>query len=157
MQYRGIALLCSTYKIYCHIFNARMCNWLPDNNVLVDEQNGFRRLRSCIDHMFSLYSILQNRLLSKNETFCCFVDLKKAFDSVDRDCLWFKLLSLGVHGNFYNALKSLYSDVSCAVRVNGSTTDWFSVGSGVKQGCLLSPSLFSIYINDFAHELNELN
>lgn len=77
MQYRGIVLLCTMNKIYCHILNARLSKWLDENNVLVDEQNGFRRMRSCIDHIFSLYSILQNRMLLKEDTFCCFIDAKK--------------------------------------------------------------------------------
>lgn len=81
---------------------------------------------------------------------------KKAFDSLDRDCLWYKLLALGIHGRFYKAIQSLYTNVSCAVRVNGNLSDWFSVDKGVKQGCLLSPALFSVYINSLACELNDL-
>ncbi len=52
-----------------------------------------------------------------------------------------------MHGKILKAMQSLYSDVSCAVRVNNDLTDWFNVGQGVKQGCGLSPTLFSMYVN----------
>ena len=156
LQYRGISLLCTTYKVYCSVLNARLTRWLDQNDKLADEQNGFRKARSCLDHIFTLNAIVQNRLLTNQDTFSCFIDAKKAFDSLNRDCLWFKMLSLGIRGHFYHAVKSLYSDVSCAVRLNGQLSDWFSVECGVKQGCPLSPTLFSIYINDFENELKDL-
>ena len=130
--------------------------WLEENDLISDEQNGFRKLRNCIDHIHSLYSIVQNRLLQQNETFCCFVDAQKAFDSLSRECLRYKLQSLGIQGRFYNAIKSLYTDVKFSVRVNGTLSEWFDAPGGVKQGCLLSPALFSIYVNNLADEFNEL-
>ena len=71
---------------------------------------------------------------------------KKAFDSINRDCLWYKLQKVGIKGRMFKAITSLYTDVECAVRVNGTLSNFFKVPNGVKQGCLLSPSLFSVYI-----------
>lgn len=113
--------------------------------------------RSCLDHVFSLFSIINNRKLRKMDTFSCFVDMKKAFDTVNRDCMWFKLMKIGVHGNILYAIQSLYKDISCAVSINDTLTEWFPLSQGVKQGCGLSPTLFAIYINDLVDDLSQLN
>ncbi len=80
----------------------------------------------------------------------CFVDMHMAFDTVDHKCLWKRLYDIVVRGTFYLALKALYEDVSSVVRINGLYTDPCNVAQGVKQGCVLSPLLFSIYTNDLA-------
>ena len=134
-----------------------MTTFLETNRVIVDEQNGHRSKRSCTDHLFTLNSIVQNRLNSKQNTFVCFVDIRKAFDNVNRDCLWYKLKKCGIQGKMLNAIQSLYQDVSYAVKVNGRLTEWFKVQNGVKQGCVLSCSLFQVYLNDLATEINRLN
>lgn len=156
LSYRGISLLSIPCKIYTDVLGQRLNKWLEMHDVLVDEQNGFRRKRSCIDHIYSLYSIVNNRKLKKLPTFVCFVDIRKAFDTVNRDCLWYKLYAIGIQGAFMEAVKSLYSDVKCAVRLNNYVTDWFSVTHGVKQGCNISPALFSIYVNDLASDIKDL-
>ena len=91
------------------------------------------------------------------QTFLCFVDFAKAFDSVNRDCLWYKLQNIGVNGKMYNIIKSLYWNIESTVRVNNRLTDWFSVYSGVRQGDNLAPTLFAIYVNDVTTCINELN
>ena len=99
-------------------------------------------------------TIVENRLLGKKDTFACFIDFRKAFDCVDRQLLWEKLerrYSLG--GEFLSAIKTLYSKVNCAVDVNHDLTDWFDVNSGVKQGCILSPTQFAMYIDDLVERL----
>ena len=65
--------------------------YLENNNLLVEEQNGFRRNRACIDHVFSLTSILQANAFKKSGTFTTFIDFKKAFDLIDREALFYKL------------------------------------------------------------------
>ena len=140
-----------------HVLNNRLLAWAEESNVLNDEQNGFRKLRSCIDHMYVLYTTVKNRLLHNKDTFACFIDAKKAFDKVDRDCMWYKLHDIGVKGKMFNAIKSLYTDVTCKVRVNGQCTESFPVNCGAKQGCNLSPTLFAFYINDLALDIKNLN
>ena len=87
----------------------------------------------------------------------CFVDAKKAFDTVNRDYLWYMPMSIGINGEFLNAVQSLYDNLSCTVKVNNYETDWFSVTPRVKHSCVISPTLFSIYVNGLAMELNNLN
>ena len=112
----------------------------------VDEQNGFRAKRSCIDHIFVLTSVLWNRKTRGLSTYVAYIDAEKAFDKVDRNLLLYKLLLCGVNGKMYSALENVYRDSSNCVSVNGWLTDWFPTIQGVKQGDTISPTLFGIYI-----------
>ena len=156
LSYRPITLISIPCKIYADILNKRLSTWLEANNLLSDCQNGFRKARSCTDHIYTLYSIANNRKTMRKSTFACFIDARKAFDTVQRDCLWFKLLSLGINGRIFTAIQSLYDNVTCNVRINDVCTDWFPVNQGLKQGCVLSPTMFSIYVNDLAEMINNL-
>ena len=147
LNYRPITIISIPCKIYANLLNRRLLKWLESNGLLADEQNGFRRDRSCKDHIYALNSLIYNRKLNKKDTYACFVDCRKAFDTVNRDCLWFKLMSLGVQGKILQAIQSLYVDVTFSVRINEYFTDSFPVTQGLKQGCGLSPTIFSIYVN----------
>ena len=153
LQNRCITIVCCVAKIYSSILNRRLQNYLESNDILVDEQNGFRVGRSCIDHIFVMCTILRNRKLLGKETFLCFIDYKKAFDSVDRNLLLYKLSNIGVHGYMYQAISSLYSNPKSRVILNDYETDYFDCPIGVKQGDCLSPTLFAIFINDLANEV----
>ena len=91
LSYRGISLLCTSAKLYSSLLNSRLLNFLDRENILADEQNGFRADRSCLDHVFTLYTIVTNRIGCKLNTFVAFIDLKKAFDFVDRRLLFIDL------------------------------------------------------------------
>lgn len=157
MNYRGISLAPACYKIYCGVLNARLEAWVTDNDILCDEQNGFRKSRSTLDHLSTVTSIIETRKAMKKDTFVSFIDFSKAYDSIPRHILWTKLKDIGLCGRLYNALISLYKDVKSCVRINGLSTDFFDVKCGLKQGCLLSPLLFNIYINDLVHEMKHLD
>ena len=85
------------------------------------------------------------------------VDFKQAYDRINRNLLWSKLENMGINRNsrLLNALRGIYENVKCSVRVNGKLTDWFPVTNGLKQGCLLSPILFNLYINDLVVKIKE--
>ena len=155
LQNRCITIVCCVAKIYSSILNKRLQKYLEKNTLLVEEQNGFRVGRSCIDHIFVMCTVLRNRKLLGKETFLCFIDFKKAFDSVDRNLLLFKLSKIGVHGHMYSAISSLYSNPKARVILNDYKTDYFDCPIGVKQGDCLSPTLFAIFINDLADEIKE--
>jgi hypothetical protein len=88
-----------------------LSSWLENNNILCDEQNEFRRGQSCEEHIHSLYTILNDRKISKKSTYVCFVDMRKAFDTVEHNLLWYKLQRIGVRVKFFTAIQSLYNEV----------------------------------------------
>ena len=87
------------------------------------------------------------------ETFVAYIDFQKAFHTVDRNFLLYKLSRIGVCGNFYQAIAALYSNPQCRVILNEFETDFFGCPIGVKQGDCLSPTLFAIFINDLAEDI----
>ena len=87
------------------------------------------------------------------ETFLAFIDFQKAFDSVDRNLLLYKLSKIGVVGKFYKAISSLYANPRSRVILNEYETAYFDCPIGVKQGDCLSPTLFAIFINDLAEKV----
>ena len=155
MQNRCITILCCVAKVYSSLLNNRLQKFLESNKILVEEQNGFRSSRSCIDHIFVLITVLRNRKLLGKDTYLAFIDYKKAFDSVDRNLLFFKLALNGVSGKMYKAIAALYLNPKSRVILNEYETDYFACPIGVKQGDCLSPTLFAIFINDLATEIKE--
>ena len=153
LQNRCITIVCCVAKIYSSILNKRLQKYLETNKILAEEQNGFRVGRSCIDHIFVMCTVLRNRKMLGKDTFLCFIDYKKAFDSVDRNLLLYKLSNIGVTGHMYNAISSLYSNPKSRVILQDYSTDYFDCPVGVKQGDCLSPTLFAIFINDLASEI----
>lgn len=156
LQYRGIALLSTVYKIYSSVLNNRIVNYLESNNLYAEEQNGFRKNRSCSEHIFTVTTIIRNRISEGKPTYAAFLDAEKAFDRIDRNLLLYKLISLGITGHIYENIKAIYKEATCAINVNNMLTEWFETESGVKQGDTLSPTLFNIFINDLVPEINAL-
>ncbi len=76
LNYRGIALTCHMYKLYCTILNVRLSTFSEENQILVEEQNGFRKMRSCLDYIFTLITTIENRYKRRQFTYVCFVDMK---------------------------------------------------------------------------------
>jgi hypothetical protein len=144
LKYRGITLLSVVGKIYASVLNNRVTEWIESSGVLVEEQAGFRKDRSTVDQLFILTEIIRNR--RPNKTYCCFLDIQKAYDRVWRDGLWEKLAEYGISGKMWRVLRSIYENVESSVLVNDNHTRFFSINVGLRQGCLLSPT-FAIYIN----------
>ena len=158
LNYRGISLLSCVYKFYTAALNSRLSSFCEVNSLLVDEQNGFRPGRSCQDHIYTLSSVIRNRKSRGLDTFCAFVDFQKAFDWVSRDLLLYKLATtFDIHGRLFNTLSTIYESSTSQIRLNGKLTAPFDVSSGVKQGDIISPILFSMYLNDLATGIKELN
>ena len=115
---RPISILCCVSKIYSAILTSRIQKHLIEFNLLAEEQNGFRAARSCIDHLFTLITILRNRKKEGKSTFLCYVDYKMAFDSVNRNLLFFRLLQFGITGKMYKAISALYGNPKSRIILN---------------------------------------
>ena len=138
-------------KVFAAVLNHRVIEWAE--GVLVEEQFGFRPGRGCRDPLFVLREIVRNR--TGRTVYAAFMDIKKAYPSVWRDGLWWKLWRMGVRGKMWRVLKKMNDDRKCGVVWEGEVGEWFEMESGVAQGCPLSPVLFSLYINDIALEIKE--
>lgn len=155
-NYRGISLLSILSKCFTFILNKRLYNWLEREEKIVENQAGFRRNYCTTDHIFTLYAIIQSCLCRKGrKLYVAFVDFKKAFDSVHHGKLLETLQREGINGKFFCILKSMYEQLKSCVRVGGKFTDFFECHKGVRQGCVLSPSLFSLFINRLAEHVSE--
>ena len=154
LEYRGISLLSTVYTLFTSVLNNRIVNVSETHGLYADEQNGFWKDRSCADHLFSLTSIIRNRKRDRLSTYVAFVDFEKAFDRVDRNLLFYKLNSMGLGGKMLNMLKNIYSNCESCVNLNGYLTNTFPSKYGVRQGDTLSPTLFGLFINDLADDLN---
>ena len=155
-NYRGISLLSILSKILTSILNTRLYQWAEDNNKINIEQAGFRQNFSTVDHIFTLHSMVSNCLYGRRRSklYAAFIDFKKAFDLVRREILWDKLHRLGVSGKMIKMLKGIYKRVTTAVKIGGIQTGSFECPQGVRQGCQLSPLLFSLLISEIAERVN---
>ena len=162
LDHRPICIMSCIAKIYSCVLNVRLQSHLNSNDLLSDTQNGFRAGRSCIDHIFSLVTILRNRKLHGKETFLCFVDFRRAFDSVNH-VLLFNVMSsqFGIVGKMYKSLLSLYKNPVTRVILTSENsslqTEYFDCPLGVKQGDILSPTLFSMFVNSLTVDLRNSN
>lgn len=147
-NYRGIALVSCFSKIFTGVLNRRISDWVDINNVVSDAQFGFRKGRSTVDAIFVLNAIIQHVLSQNGRLACAFIDFKKAFDSIYRNGLWFKLHKNGVDGKMLRVIRDLYSKVKLRIKGCKSFSDYFECSIGLKQGEVLSPVLFSMFLED---------
>ena len=111
---------------------------------LPDVQAGFRKVRGTRDQISNIrWTIEKARDFQKNIYFC-FIDYAKAFDCVDHKKLW-KIQEMGIPDHLTCLLINLYAGQEATVRTGHGKTDWFQIGKGVRQGCILSPCLFNLY------------
>ena len=147
-NYRGITILSCFGKLFTSILNERIRLFIEQDNILGKEQAGFRKHHSTIDHLFSLYGLIDILLSKRKRLYCAFLDFEKAFDKVDRAYLWQKLLDQNINGKILTVIKNLYSNAKSCVTIDSKTSDFFRLNIGVRQGENLSPILFALFLND---------
>ena len=123
---------------------------------MAEEQAGFRTERGTIEQIFSLRLIAEKFLAQQDkELYMIFIDVKKAFDRVWHQGLWKILHHYGIHPKLINLMENMYKRTQSAVRVGNNMTEWFKQLIGVRQGCILSPDLFNIYLEHIMREALE--
>ena len=115
------------------------------NGELPDIQAGFRKRRGTRDQMANICWIIKKGREFQKNIYFCFIDYVKAFNCVDHNKLWKILKEMGIPNHLTCLLRNLYADQEATTRTGHGTTDWFQIGKGVRQGCILSPCLFNLY------------
>ena len=115
------------------------------NRELPDVQAGFRKGSRARDQIASICWIIKKAGEFQKNICFCFIDYAKAFDCVDHTKLWKILQEMGIPDHLTCLLRNLYAGQEATVRTGHGTTDWFQIGKGVHQGCILSPCLFILY------------
>ena len=146
-NYRPIAVTEPVMRLYAHILNTRLVKFTEENNLRAPTQSGFRPELSTLHSIFALQHFVDGAQANSQQLYTCFLDLKGAYDRVQRPLLWQVLQRLGVHGPMLAALQSLYEDSGLAISINGRSGKTVQSHTGVKQGCPLSPTLFGLYID----------
>ena len=121
------------------ILQARLQQELPD------VQSGFRKGKRAKDQIANICWIIRKARESQKNIYFCFIDYAKAFVYVDHNKLWKILKEMGLPDHLTCLLRNLYAGQEATIRTGHGTTDWFQIGKGVCQGCMISPSLFTLY------------
>ncbi|XP_065279376.1 uncharacterized protein LOC135895225, partial [Emys orbicularis] len=149
-NYRGISLLSVGGKIIARIILNCLIASISEAN-LPESQCGFRPGRSTVDMVFAVRQI-QEKCIEQNMHLCAvFIDLTKAFDTVNREALWTILTRLGCPRKFVQIIRLFHDSMTGEVLSDGATSAPFNITNGVKQGCVLAPVLFNLF---FACVLN---
>ena len=109
-------------------------------------QAGFRKGRGTRDQIANICWIMENAREFQKNIYFCFIDYAKGFDCVDHNTLWKILTEMGIPDHLICLLRNLDAGQEAIVRTGRGTTDWFQIGKGVCQGCILSPCLFNSYV-----------
>ena len=137
-NYRTIALISHASKVILILLQARLQQYM--NHELPDVQAGFRKGRGIRDQIANICWIIEKAREFQKYIYFCIIDYAKAFDCVDHNKLWKILKEMEISDHLTCLLRNLYAGQEATVRT-GHGTDWFQIGKGERQGCILSPCL----------------
>ena len=138
-----IALTSHTRKVMLKILQTRLQQYV--NHKLPDVQADFRKHRGIRGQIANICWIIEKVTEFQENIYFCFIDYAKALDCVDHNKLWKILKVMGIPDHLTCLLRNLYAGQEATVRNGHGTTDWFQIGKGVCQGCILSPCLFNLH------------
>ena len=130
------------------LLNERLVKLLETRGTIKFNQIGFRKGFRTADHVFTLKTLIDNSFSQKEKLYTCFVDFKKAYDTIWRNALFFKMAKENISTKFINIMRSMYSKLSVKVVLPDGLSSTFLSDVGLKQGCNLRPTLFNLFIND---------
>ena len=149
-NYRAITIGSCLGKLFSSLLLNRLTEFREEACPEKPNQLGFRKGAQCSDHILALNTV------EKRRVFACFVDYRKAFDSVCRDALLFKLANMGLAGGFFKCIKYMYSSSSTRIKLIQKLSSAIDVTIGTEQGHPMSPELFKLYIHKLLIRLNEI-
>ena len=129
--------------------------WSEFKGFLSECQAGFRQKRSAVEQMFILKTMIHRFLFRKRGRFYCIFDFSKAFNTVNRNYLFYSLIKSGMHEKMLQLIREVYSNVKVTVRTDEGLTNFLECKIGGRQGCMLSPRLFIIFINELEKMLKK--
>ena len=142
-NYHTVALITHANKAMLKILQARLQQYM--NCELPDVQAGFRKGRGTRNQIANICWIIKKASEFQKNIYFCFIDYAKSFYCMDHNKLWEILKEMGIPDHLTCLLRNLYAGQEATVRTGHGTTDWFQIGKGVHQGCILSPCLFNLY------------
>ena len=143
-NYRTISLICHPSKVMLRIILTRLKP--VAEKIIAEEQAGFRAGRSTTEQIFNLRLLCEKYGEHQQDLYHVFIDFKKAFDRVWHEALWATMKLYNINANLIQVIEKLYRNASSAVYLNNTIGEWFRTSVGVRQGCLLSPTLFNIFL-----------
>ena len=143
-NYRTISLISHSSKIMLKVILNRLKPQAEE--IIAEEQARFRAGRSTTEQIFNLRILCEKYLQHQQNLYHVFIDFKKAFDRVWHAALWATMRKYNISANLVRTIEQLYDKATSAVQMNGSIGEWFRTTVGVRQGCLLSPTLFNIFL-----------
>ena len=149
-NYRAVAVSSTIGKLFSTILLERILKFKKTDCPDPINQLGFSKGAQTYDHILTLNTIISKYKKLKTPVFAVFVDFKKAFDSVCREALFFKLASIGVSGKMFKTIKNMYENSTGQIKLSGHVSNKFDINKGTEQGHPLSPDLFKIYIKDLS-------
>lgn len=154
-NYRAISLTSVPCKVFCKVILSRIEGIIEES--MGESQFGFRTGRGTTDAIFVARQIMEKAKEHNVPIHFNFIDFKAAFDTVWREALWKFMNSVGVSKRIIDIIKKMYHNTQCAVMIGGTMTEWFGVEVGVRQGCILSPTLFNLFLEFVMKELNSID
>lgn len=142
-------------KLYATVLHRKLSSTLEERDLRAQGQAGFKPAHRTIDHIFTLRTVIEEARHRSSKVYCCFVDFRKAFDSVPREDLFQRLRDIGISTTLLTAIMRLYESVLGHLREVGGLSKFIRSTIGVKQGCLFSPTLFGIYIDELESFLQD--
>ena len=141
-NYHTIALISEASKVMLKILQARLQQYM--NCELPDVQAGFRKGRGTRDQVANICWIIEKPGKFQKNIYFCFIDYAKAFNCMDHNKLWKILKEMEIPDHLTCLLGNLYAGQEATVTTRHGTKDWFQIGKGVCQGCILSPCIFNL-------------